>query len=170
PIVMASIEGDIMHYTDQQIAELVREDSVHKSVYTDPEIFKLEMDRIYGRAWIYAGHESQVPNVGDYHTTRIGDQDVIMVRAMDNQLYVLYNRCPHKGAKVVAEGDGNVGKFFRCPYHAWTFKLDGTHLAAPMRRGFENTRFDPKSPEFAMHHVARVQSYWGFVYANQSPE
>ncbi len=159
-----------MHYTDQQIAELVREDSVHKSVYTDPEIFKLEMDRIYGRAWIYAGHESQVPNVGDYHTTRIGDQDVIMVRAMDNQVYVLYNRCPHKGAKVVAEGDGNVGKFFRCPYHAWTFKLDGTHLAAPMRRGFENTRFDPKSPEFSMHQVARVQSYRGFVFANQSPE
>ncbi len=157
-----------MQYTDQQIDALVRSDSVHKSVYTDPEIFRMEMDRIYGHAWIYVGHESQAPKAGDYHTTLLGDQDVILVRAMDNKMYVLYNRCPHKGAKVVADGDGHAGKFFRCPYHAWTFKLDGDHLAAPMRRGFENTSFDPKSPEFSMRRVARVENYRGFIFASQA--
>ena len=159
-----------MSYSNESIAELVRPDSVHKSVYTDPEIFQLEMDRIYGHAWIYAGHESQVPKVGDYHTTRIGDQDVIMVRGIDNKVHVLYNRCPHKGAMLVARGDGNVGKFFRCPYHAWTFKLDGSHLAAPIRRGFEGTRFDPASPEFSMRALARVENYRGFVFASQAAE
>lgn len=156
-----------MSYTNEQIASLVRADSVHKSVYTDPALYQLEMERIYGRAWIYVGHDSQVPNPGDFHATRIGDQDVVMVRAADRQVYVLYNRCPHKGAQLVPEGCGNTGKFFRCPYHAWTFKLDGAHLAAPLRAGFAGTGYDPKHPDFSMRKLARVESYRGFVFASQ---
>lgn len=156
-----------MSYTNEQIASLVRADSVHKSVYTDPALYQLEMERIYGRAWIYVGHDSQVPNPGDFHATRIGDQDVVMVRAADRQVYVLYNRCPHKGAQLVPEGCGNTGKFFRCPYHAWTFKLDGAHLAAPLRTGFAGTGYDPKHPDFSMRKLARVESYRGFVFASQ---
>src|SRR5690606_3410817 len=124
-----------------------RSDSVHKRVYTDPELFQLEMDRIYGQAWIYVGHESQVKNPGDYHTTRIGDQDVIMTRGTDGKINVLYNRCPHKGAQLVAQGDGCAGKFFRCPYHAWTFKLDGSLLSVPLRNGMEGTTFDKSHPD-----------------------
>ncbi|WP_223461964.1 aromatic ring-hydroxylating dioxygenase subunit alpha [Pseudomonas sp. GL-RE-19] len=154
--------------TNEQIAELIREDSVHKSVYTDPVLFKLEMERIYGHAWIYVGHESQVKNSGDYHTTRIGEEDVVMVRGSDGAVNVLYNRCPHKGAKLVADGDGNVGKFFRCPYHAWTYKLDGQHLSAPLKSGFEGTCYDPKHADFSMVSVARVDSYRGFVFASQA--
>jgi len=159
-----------MPYTNQQIAQLVRDDSVHKSIYTDSELFKLEMERIYGQAWIYAGHESQVPEIGDYHTTLIGGQDVVMVRDTDQTVKVVYNRCPHKGSMLVARGSGNTGKFFRCPYHAWTFKLDGSHLAAPMRRGFEGTNFDPKSPEFSIRPLARVENYRGFIFVSQAAE
>ncbi|SFB01475.1 Phenylpropionate dioxygenase, large terminal subunit [Pseudomonas sp. NFIX10] len=154
--------------TNEQIADLIRPDSVHKSVYIDPVLFQLEMERIYGHAWIYVGHESQVKNTGDYHTTRIGDQDVVMVRATDGKVNVHYNRCAHKGAKLVADGDGNVGKFFRCPYHAWTFKLNGAHLSAPLKSGFEGTCYDPKHPDFSMTSVARVDSYRGFVFASQA--
>ncbi|MCA7975875.1 aromatic ring-hydroxylating dioxygenase subunit alpha [Burkholderia cepacia] len=157
-----------MSVTNETLAGLVRPDSVHKRLYTDPAIFALEMERIYGRAWIYVGHESQVKTAGDYHTTRIGDQDVVMVRASDDTIHVIYNRCPHKGAKVVPDGDGSVGKFFRCPYHAWTFRHDGTHLSAPLRNGLQNTCFDPKHPDFSMRRVARVDSYRGFVFASQS--
>lgn len=157
-----------MTLSNETLAALVRDDSVHKRVYTDPDIFQLEMDRIYGQAWIYVGHESQVKNVGDYHTTRLGLQDVIMVRGSDHKVHVVYNRCPHKGAQVVAEGDGNTGKFFRCPYHAWTFRLDGSHLSVPMKNGMEGTCYDPKHPDFAMRRVARVDSYRGFVFASQS--
>lgn len=88
-----------MSYTEEQLAAMVRGDSVHRGVYTDPAIFDLEMQRIYGRAWIYVGHESQVPKTGDYHTTRLGDQDVLMVRATDGRVHVLYNRCPHKAPR-----------------------------------------------------------------------
>ena len=137
-----------MSLTNETLAGLVRPDSVHKRVYTDPAIFALEMERIYGRAWIYVGHESQVKAAGDYHTTRLGDQEVVMVRASDGAIHVIYNRCPHKGAKIVPDGDGSVGKFFRCPYHAWTFRHDGTHLSAPLRNGLQNTCFDPQHPDF----------------------
>ena len=155
--------------SNDELASLVRANAVHKRVYTDPAIYELEMERIYGRAWIYVGHDSQVRGVGDYHASRIGNQDVVMVRAQDESVHVLYNRCPHKGAKVVAEADGCAGKFFRCPYHAWTFRLDGTHLSAPLTAGLEGTGFDPASPEFSMRRVARVDSYRGFVFASQSP-
>lgn len=157
-----------MSISNAEIAGLVRSDSVHKRVYTDPELFALEMERIYGQAWIYVGHESQVKNPGDYHTTRIGDQDVIMTRGADGKVSVLYNRCPHKGSQLVAKGDGNVGKFFRCPYHAWTFKLDGSLLSVPLRNGMEGTTFDKSHPDFSMRPLARVDSYRGFVFASQA--
>ena len=158
-----------MTLTNEAIAKLVRDDSVHKRVYVDPEIFGLEMKRIYGQAWIYVGHESQVKKTGDYHTTRLGDQDVVMVRGSTGQVHVVYNRCPHKGAKLVAEGDGCTGKFFRCPYHAWTFKLDGSCLSVPLKNAMEGTCYDPTHPDFSMRAVARVDSYRGFVFASQSP-
>jgi len=159
-----------MTLSSQTLADLVRADSVHKRVYTDPAIFELEMRRIYGRAWVYVGHESQVPASGDYHTTRLGDQDVVMVRATDGRVHVLYNRCPHKGTKLVADGSGCTGKFFRCPYHAWTFKLDGSHLSLPLKEGLEGTCYDPRHPDFSMRRVARVDGYRGFVFASQAAD
>lgn len=154
--------------SNAELADLVRADSVHKRVYTDPAIFELEMERIYGQAWVYVGHESQVKSTGDYVTTSIGNQDVIMVRKSNDAIEVLYNRCPHRGAKLVPEGDGCVGKFFRCPYHAWTFKLDGSPLSMPLKNGMEGTDYDPNHPDFSMAPVARVDSYRGFVFASQS--
>ena len=159
-----------MSLSDLDLAALVRPDSVHKRVYTDPEIFALEMERIYGQAWIYVGHESQVPQVGDYCTARIGDQHVILVRDTDGGVHVLYNRCAHKGAKLVAADEGNVGKSFRCPYHAWTYRLDGSHLGAPLKNGFAGTCFDPADPAFSLRPLARVSAYRGFVFASQAAD
>lgn len=153
--------------TNDELAKLFRPGSVHKRLYTDEEIFDLEMSRIYGQAWIYVGHESQVPKPGDYHSTRIGDQDVVMVRDSGGQVNVLYNRCPHKGAKLVPEGDGCAGKYFRCPYHAWTFKLDGSHISLPLRAGLEGTCYSADNPDFSMKRLARVDQYRGFVFASQ---
>ncbi len=155
-------------YTNEQLADMVRPDKVRREVYVDPAIFDIEMQRIYGNSWIYVGHESQIPNVGDYATALVGKQEVILVRASDGQAHVLYNRCPHKGAQVVPSGCGKVDKFFRCPYHAWTFKLNGAMLSAPLRSGYEGTCFNARSEEFWMRKVAQVSSYRGFVFANLS--
>jgi phenylpropionate dioxygenase-like ring-hydroxylating dioxygenase large terminal subunit len=156
-----------MHVAEApEIARLVEPDRVHRSVYTDPAIFDLEMRRIFGRAWVYVGHESQVPNPGDYHQALIGRESVFMVRAPEGGVHVLFNRCAHKGAKLVAFPDGNVGKFIRCPFHGWNFKCDGTLHSVPMREGYAGTRFDPADPQFSVRRVPRQASYRGFVFAS----
>lgn len=153
--------GDII-----DVARLVEPDRVHKSLYTDPALFELEMERIFGRAWIYVGHESQVPNAGDYHQALIGRQEVVMTRARGGKVHVLYNRCPHKGAKLVALPDGKCGNFLRCPFHGWSFGLDGKLISVPAREGYEDTRFDMADPAFSVRRVARQENYRGFVFAS----
>jgi nitrite reductase/ring-hydroxylating ferredoxin subunit len=150
------------------IRQLVREDRVHRDVYLNPDIFDLEMDRIFGRAWVFVGHDSQVPNAGDFFTTNVGRESVVMVRQTSGDVRVLHNRCAHKGAKLIGKVQGSC-KGFRCPYHGWTYRLDGRLAGVPAREGYDNTRFDRKSPEFSMPEVARFASYRGFVFATLDP-
>ena len=121
------------------IHALIRETEVHRDVYVDEDLFKLEMERVFANAWVYVGHDSQIPNHGDFYATTIGTQPVVMVRHSDGEVHVVHNRCPHKGTKIVGESCGNVGKYFRCPYHAWTFRTDGSLIGMPLRSGYENT-------------------------------
>ncbi len=152
-------------YSTEQIGTLVEADRVHRAVYIDPEIFELEMQRIWGTAWVYVGHESQIPNTGDYFSTEIARKPVIMVRHSDGSVKVLFNRCAHKGAEVVTNRSGNV-KYFSCNYHGWTFRTDGTLANLPIRRDYENTCFDFNNPNFHLAKVPRVDSYRGFVFAS----
>lgn len=146
------------------LGRLVEPGRVHRDVYTDEGVFKLEMERIFGRAWVFVGHESQVPATGDCWTTQIGDQPVVMTRARDGQIHVLHNRCPHKGAKLAPDGCSNNGPLLRCPYHAWMFEMDGRLKGVPHRHGYDGTRFDMGDPAFSMRKVARVENYRGFVF------
>ena len=129
------------HYRDDPAAlrALVRDDAVHRDVYVSREVFELEMERLWSRTWIYVGHDSQVPGVGDYATADVAGRPVILVRGEDGAVRVVMNRCAHKGAKLVSEPSGNVGRFFRCPYHAWAYDLDGRVRAIPLKSGYEGT-------------------------------
>jgi phenylpropionate dioxygenase-like ring-hydroxylating dioxygenase large terminal subunit len=148
----------------EHVRSLVQDERIHRDVYTDPAIFDLEMERIWGQAWIYVGHESQVPNAGDYVTTEIGREPVIMCRLKSGGVSVLYNRCAHKGSKLIERPAGTV-KGFRCPYHGWTYRLDGSLVGVPARQGYKGTCFDMKSPEYSLRAVAQHDSYRGFVFA-----
>jgi phenylpropionate dioxygenase-like ring-hydroxylating dioxygenase large terminal subunit len=156
-------------HSNEELASLVEKDRVHRDVYLDPEIFDLEMERIWGQAWVFVGHDSQVKKPGDFITTTIGKEPVVMVRDKKGEVNVVYNRCGHKGAKVVGKPCGNA-QMFRCPYHGWTFQLDGTLNATPHKCGYEDTAFDPADPQFSMQKVARVENYRGFVFANLSEQ
>ena len=151
------------------VRALVRETAVHRDVYTDADLFTREMSHLFARSWVFVGHASQVPKTGDYTTTTIGTQPVVMVRHSDGSVRVLHNRCPHKGTKVASEACGSVGKFFRCPYHAWTFRTDGSLLAIPLRKGYENTGFTESDAAGGMAPVAEVHTYREFVFARLSP-
>ena len=156
-------------YTNDELASLVRQDSVHKRVYTDPEIFDLEMERIWNRSWIYVGHDSQVKQPGDYFATSIGRQPVVMTRHKDGKVYVLFNRCAHKGAQVVGDSCGNMPRL-RCSYHGYVFDTDGTLLHVPREEGYSGAGFGKGNPESNMQQVPRVDSYHGLVFASLATE
>ena len=159
----------VPHYTDEQLTGLIREDCVHRNVYTDPEIFDLEMERIWNKAWIYVGHDSQVKQPGDYFATSIGRQPVIMTRHRDGKVHVLFNRCSHKGAQVVGETCGHLPQL-RCSYHGYVFDTDGTLLHIPREEGYDGAGFGKGRAESNMQRVPRVDSYHGLVFASLSPQ
>src|SRR5947209_3017603 len=130
-----------MASSDAELAQLIEPGRVHRRVYADAAIFALEMTRIFGSAWIYVGHESQVKNPGDYFCTRIGRKPVIMVRGADGAVRVIHNQCAHRGAMVVALEHGNAPEF-QCCYHGWTYHLDGRLKAVPLQHGYPR-EFDP---------------------------
>ncbi len=150
------------------VRDLVREGEVHRDVYTDPAVFKMEMAHVFANTWVYVGHASQVPNTADFITTTIGIKPVVMVRHSDGSIRVLHNRCPHKGTRVANEMCGNAGRFFRCPYHAWSFRTDGSIAAIPLPAGYEDTSFRQTEAAQGMSPVRHVHVYRDFVFARLS--
>ncbi len=148
---------------------LVEPDRVHKAVYADEEVYEAELKNIFHKKWIYIGHVSQVPNVGDYWTTWVGKERMIMVRGDHDKVHVLYNRCPHRGTLICNNHKGNTNKTFRCPYHAWQFNLNGSLKSLPMKNGYDGI-IDLKDPQFQMVQAERQDAYRGFVFASLSEE
>jgi phenylpropionate dioxygenase-like ring-hydroxylating dioxygenase large terminal subunit len=146
---------------NEQLAMLVQPDRVHRSVYADPAIFELEMERLFGRAWLVLGHASQVPAAGDYFTTRMGREPVIVVRKDAHGIGVLVNRCVHRGSTVCAEGRGNVERFV-CPYHGWSYDRCGTLRAVPVPGGYKQESLS----NLGLKAVPRVSVYRGFIFAS----
>ena len=158
----------MQHYTKDGIAGLIGDGRVHRDVYEDPAIFALEMERIFARTWVFVGHESQVPEAGSFICTRIGTQPVVMVRHSDGQVHVLYNRCGHRGVKVVNEESGCLNRFM-CMYHGWTYHTNGDIDFVTQAEGYpEGCAPDPVAN--GMGRLARVDSICGFVFANMSAD
>ncbi len=140
---------------------------VHSDAYTDPEVFRLEMERIFESGWIYIGHESEVPEKGDYRTTFMGRQPVIFARGDDGAVRLMLNRCRHRGATVCQDQAGN-STFFRCHYHGWTYKNTGELAGVTLPDGYAACGFDVKTLSLAA--APRCESYRGFVFGSLSPE
>jgi choline monooxygenase len=97
--------------------------------YTDPAVLQLERERIFRRAWQYVARQNEIAESGSYVATRVGDIPVVLVRDEDGVLRAFLNVCRHRGS-IVCEGSGKRATL-QCPYHAWTYGLDGTLIAAP---------------------------------------
>ena len=167
-----TLRDDMIEHSDalsSGLNGLIEPGRVHKSLYTDAKIFDLEMKRVFGRAWIYVGHESQIPNQGDFYTTQIAKEPVIMVRHTDGTIKVLYNRCAHKGAQITTHTSGTV-RAFRCLYHAWSFETDGKFKARPLASAYDNSCLASDNYENDMKQVACVEDYRGFVFARLCKE
>ena len=147
------------------VRALIRPDEVHRDVYISDELFDLEMQQLWRNTWIYVGHDSQVPKAGDFYTTQIGLQPVIMIRDKEGSVNVLMNRCAHKGAKLLSAQAGNCGSVVRCPYHGWTYRLDGSVRTIPLKKGYAATQFGDTGAARGVVKLAHVENYRGFVFA-----
>lgn len=156
----------MQRYSDNPDAlrALVRDYEVHRDVYLDDEVFALEMRRLFVHTWVYVGHASQIPAHGDYLTTDVGGEPLVAVRHQDDTVRVLYNRCAHKGTKLVAKPTGNTGAFFRCPYHAWAYDTDGALRAIPLRRGYDDCGFEGSNASRGMRPVGATHVYRDFIF------
>ncbi|MFP6836878.1 MAG: aromatic ring-hydroxylating dioxygenase subunit alpha [Pseudomonadales bacterium] len=104
-------------------------------IYTDPEIFQREMERIFGGAgWAYVGLEAEIPNGGDYLVTRIGNRSVVITRDQDGYVHGFANRCAHRGVKLCRQRQGN-SRVFVCPYHHWSYDHQGHLRGVPFING-----------------------------------
>lgn len=146
--------------------ELSLPDRNHLSIYTKPEILEAELQRIFYRTWVYIGHDSEIPKAGDYKSTYIGDIPVLMTRNKQQQINVVINRCMHRGLTVCPEEYGN-SRYFTCPYHGWTYDMDGTLVEVGAPAGYTEGEIDKS--ELGLRAVPRVGSYRGFVFASLSP-
>ena len=150
------------------LKDLSQPDRVDRRVYTDPAIFDLEMERIFGRVWLYLGHESQLPTPNSFFTTKIGRENVVISRDKAGVVRAFYNRCPHRGALVCAERSG-TGPRFVCPYHAWTFGMDGQLVGVPHKSGYGDD-FAERTGDLNLEPIGRLDIYNGFIFGSRATE
>jgi benzoate/toluate 1,2-dioxygenase subunit alpha len=153
-----------LHRSIESIQSLVQPDRVHRDLYLSEELFKLEQQHFFANTWNYVGHDSQIPHSGDFLTAEIGGRPLIVVRHSDNSVRVLMNRCAHKGSRLVTDACGNTGKYFRCPYHAWSYRTDGSLTGIPLKNGYENTGLDQSDHAKGLLAIKNVQTYRGFIF------
>lgn len=150
----------------KDIANLIRTDAVHRDVYTDPEVFALEMERIFNTTWVYLAHASEIKQANDYKTTYLGRHPVVVVRLEDGSITALINRCRHRGPTLCQQDTGN-SRFFRCPYHAWTYENTGKLIGVPLPQGYGKAF---RREEYGLVPVPRVTVYQGFIFGCMKAE
>ncbi len=137
-------------------------------VYTDPEVYAREQARIFGGpSWSYVALEAEIPNTGDFKRTFIGEKPVVVVRGKDGGVNVVENRCAHRGVQFCQKHLGNASEFM-CPYHQWTYDLEGNLVGVPFRRGLKKQGGMPADFDLKAHGLAklRVARRNGVVFAS----
>jgi phenylpropionate dioxygenase-like ring-hydroxylating dioxygenase large terminal subunit len=139
---------------------------VGRSVFVDEAIHALEIERIFGRCWLFLGHESEIPNPGDYVTRRMGDDHVIVMRGPDGRVRVFLNTCSHRGVKVCRADSGHARQLI-CPYHGWTYDTAGRLLTT----GFDDFYAGKLDKEASgLKPVAQTDTHGGLIFATFDPQ
>jgi Rieske 2Fe-2S family protein len=132
--------------------------------YTDPEIFRDEMERFFLAMWVCAGRSEQIEKAGDYFLTEVAGESVIVTREAGGAVKAFYNVCRHRGTRMCGEEEGKFAGRIQCPYHAWTYGLDGRLLGAPHMEGPEF-----RKEEYPLHGV-HAEVWGGHIFLNLAKE
>jgi phenylpropionate dioxygenase-like ring-hydroxylating dioxygenase large terminal subunit len=139
---------------------------VHMGAYTDPEVFALEMRRIFYSTWVYLGHDSEIAQPGDYKTTALGRVPVILSRDEEGGINALVNRCAHRGTTVCQRESGN-GSYFKCEYHGWVYNNKGELTGVSLRRGYADSELPGG---LGLQRIPRVEAYRGLIFGSVNPD
>jgi len=151
------------HVEEQWLAEHVKpeEGYIPAAIFSSPQIYQLELERVFARTWVFVAHEGEVPEPGDYVTRRIGEDPVIVVRGEDNQIRVFLNVCRHRGMRLCRADLGNTSHF-RCPYHGFTYDNGGHLVGVPFYKEAYGERLDKTQLSLL---EPRCERYAGLVFA-----
>ena len=141
-------------------SDLVRDDRIHTSLYKDPAIFEEEMDRIFNRTWVWVAHASEIPTKNTFKSSWVGRQPVIVTRDKEGKVHVLLNRCRHRGASVCEKKKGKASVFV-CPYHGWSYDVDGKLRKVPHMKGYSDGMETADLPLISL----RTEEYQGMIFA-----
>ncbi|MCK9913273.1 aromatic ring-hydroxylating dioxygenase subunit alpha [Microbacteriaceae bacterium K1510] len=140
---------------------------ISRDIFVDEGIYKRELETLFTRAWLFVGHESQIPNPGDFFTSRMGEESVILVRDKANEIHVFLNSCRHRGMKVCRYESGNTS-LFTCPYHSWTYTTDGKIRGVPLYKALYDGVLD--RDQWSLVEVAKLCNYKGSIWATWDPQ
>jgi len=132
--------------------------------YTDPAIFHSELERLYFGRWICVGRTERVPNAGDYFLVELAGESVIVTRSNDGAIRAFFNVCRHRGTRMCTVSEGSLEGRIHCPYHGWTYGLDGALIGAPHMEqpGFSRADYPLKT--------VAIDTWDGHIFLNFSAE
>jgi phenylpropionate dioxygenase-like ring-hydroxylating dioxygenase large terminal subunit len=125
---------------------------ISREIFVNNEIYQEELERVFARAWLFVGHESQIPNSGDFFVSSMGEESVILCRDRAQKVHVFLNSCRHRGMKVCRYDEGNAA-VLTCPYHGWSYATDGKLVGVPYFR--------------EAYHGTLDRSRWGLIEVAQ---
>ena len=157
------IEGTAARYAD--VVDL-HAGTISRDIFVDDAIYRDELEQIFARMWLFVGHESQIPNPGDFFVSRMGAESVILCRDREAKIHVFLNTCRHRGMKVCRYDEGNT-PLLTCPYHAWSFSLDGKLVGVPMYNALYEGVLDKS--QWGLIEVAQMVNYKGTIWATWDP-
>ena len=156
-------------YRSEEMLRMVDAETgmVDRRIFAEPDIYNLELERIFARAWNFICHDTQIPNPGDFFMTFIGEDRVICVRDNDGNPQVLVNTCRHRGNAICRAEEGHATSFM-CTYHGWTYDLKGALVGVP---GFKEVYHEELDREnWGLIKAGQVDTYKGFIFATMDPE
>lgn len=155
-----------------RVSDLVDVDSgvISRNIFVNEQIHKLELEYLFPRAWLFVGHASQVPNPGDFFSSWMGSDPVLMTRDAKGEVYILLNSCRHRGMRVCRYDEGNTMQF-TCPYHAWSYSMDGSLVDVPgdlhgvphMKSAYHGRL---EKEKWGLVRCPRVHNYKGLIFAS----
>lgn len=151
----------------QQIKEKIEEGQYPQWLIADPDIFQLEKEQIFSKTWLFLGHESELNEPGSFVTRMLDDNPVILMKNKENKIQAFLNSCSHRGTKLCTEDFGNK-KTHVCPYHGWSYNLDGELVGIVAGKQIFGDKMDKS--EWGLRPVPRVESYRGMIFGNLDPD